>query len=314
MDNNVSKNTFFPELFKLHLSRNNLAIKSLLKEQLVKAIARYQEGKGYIYNQDSLVKLIANKIILRNCSQKQPTQVAYRCAVAFPVAGLGELSPLTIAQELVQLLLATDEEVVTSTCLDFTVEVISPGWIDFNLGDRSLAVWLQTLVQYIQQDSQAKRDKKPIKSDIYRKNCFFLQYIHSRCCSLLRLAEQDGLIQLREGNFSQPNWQIRQPTSLPWLDIQDNLLFVKPSERRLLVLLLILVEELANFEFVEISKLTEPLGKRMLDFIAECRIWGEVKQTQPQLAQARLGLIALVQWYLQKLLQEQIGIDAPTTL
>jgi hypothetical protein len=48
----------------------------------------------------------------------------------------------------------------------------------------------------------------------------------------------------------------------------------------------------------------------MLAFTTECRIWGEVKQQKPQLAQARLGIVALVQWCLYKLLQEKLSILA----
>ena len=52
----------------------------------------------------------------------------------------------------------------------------------------------------------------------------------------------------------------------------------------------------------------------MLDFDRSCRIWGEVNRQTPELAQARLGLIALTQFLLGWLLQEQMGVSAPVEL
>jgi hypothetical protein len=350
MDNNVSKNTFYYKFFKLHLGKNDLAISKLLKQQLLTAIAPYQKnrdilGKSSSYegktidDKNRLAQLVASKIVLRNSSQQIPIKITYRCAIAFSLAQDEERSALTIAEDLVQFLLSNSNLISNSISLDFTVQVISPGWIDFNLSDRSLAVWLEKLVQYIkfqgtgngdgayrdsngirvtapQQGTENRQEFFPLlsKAKASVKNWFFLVYVHSRCCSLLGLAAREGLIELKESNFRQPDWQIQQPITFSWLDGQNNLIFFRKSERRLLVLLSMVVEELFSAYSNKTDNLFIELGKETLNFVAECRIWGGVKETQPQLAEARLGLIAVVQWCLQKFLQEHLGIDAATSL
>jgi hypothetical protein len=126
----------------------------------------------------------------------------------------------------------------------------------------------------------------------------------------LRLGHQEGLIELREESFRQSIWQIREPNPIPWLDSEGNFQLTHPTERRLLVQLLIVVEEFARSRQGNWRQLAQNLSEAMLAFTAECRIWGEVKQQKPQLARARLGIIALVQWCLQKLLQEKLSILA----
>jgi hypothetical protein len=52
----------------------------------------------------------------------------------------------------------------------------------------------------------------------------------------------------------------------------------------------------------------------MLEFESHCRIWGKVKQENPKLSQARLGLMALALHYYQNLVDAQLKIKLPTEL
>ncbi len=329
MHNKVSKNTFLHKFVKLHLDQNHLAIVKLLQQQLVKIIDLYQQSKNLSLKKEKLTKLIASTTILCDSAKQKPTEIVYRCVVALPLAHEFKLPPLEIAEELAQLLalpqcLASGEtasyESSTVPCLEFTVRVLPPGWLDWELSDRSLAIWLQVLVEKIQGEGEMGRERSLARggdAGTGRKgkdeqNLFPLQYVHARCCSLLRLGHQEGLIKLREEPFSEPSWQIIEPNPIPWLDSGSggNFQLTHPSERRLLVQLLIVIEEFARSRQENWRQLAYNLSEAMLAFTAECRIWGEVKQQQPQLAQARLGAIALIQWWLQKLLREKLSILA----
>ncbi|MEL6929298.1 MAG: hypothetical protein AAFO95_11765 [Cyanobacteria bacterium J06600_6] len=62
------------------------------------------------------------------------------------------------------------------------------------------------------------------------------------------------------------------------------------------------------------SQLALNLSEATAIFLADCRFLGGVKVQYPDLALARLGLIALVQLWLQKILVEKLNIAAPKSL
>ena len=61
-------------------------------------------------------------------------------------------------------------------------------------------------------------------------------------------------------------------------------------------------------------KLAFNLAKTVEVFLAECRFLGLVKRETPQKAIARLGLIAMAQYWLQKILLEKLKVAAPNSL
>lgn len=310
MDNKVSKNTFLHKFVKLHLDWNHLTINQLLQQQLVKIVDLYQQSKNLTLKKEKLTKLIANTTIVRDLSKQKLTEIVYRCAVALPLAPQFKLPSLEIAEELVRLLTIASYESPTTPYLEFNVRILPPGWIDLELSDRSLGNWLQVLVEKIPEERETGKERYGKREIRGEQNVFLFQYVHARCCSLLRLGHQEGLLELKEKPFCELNWQIVKPNPLPWLDPEGNFQLTHPTERRLLVQLLIVVEEFARLHQGNWYKLAGNLSEAMLVFTAECRIWGEVKQQKPQLARARLGLIALVQWCLYKLLQEKLSILA----
>ena len=308
MDNNVSKNTFCYKFFKLEVNKEYLAIEKLLKQHILESIQLYK-SKFQLNTDFNLIRaLIADKITLCRLDNISSLNIVYRCAIAFPLANHWHLSPLTVAKNLREFLPIADVISTTQPILEFTVQIVSPGWIDFCMSDRALAVWLEEIVSWVSTDRGNRGDKE------YRENenVFVIQYAHARSCSLLRLGHQEKLIKIKHKYYV---WEIVEPITFTWVDTKGVFLLEHPREKYLLIHLLIVVDELiTNSQKVNWFKLAHNLSEAFLDFWAECRIYGEVKQKTPELAQARLGLVALVQYFLYWVLQDKLCVLPLTKL
>jgi hypothetical protein len=227
--------------------------------------------------------------------------LGYRSAIAIQLTKGQKLSLKSFLKQFVNNLSKNNLEQSDFPTLDFTVRVWETGWIDFYPSDRALAIWLQQLLQCLK-----LLNVKPVKEEI-SPNLFVSQYAHARCCSLLRLANREGLIQFNN------LWQWETPHPISWCYC-EKLQLVHLQEQHLIGQILAIVDELDNVSVQTSIKLAINLGQSVLEFDRHCRIWGEVKTEMPQLSQARLGLIAIAQLLLQKLLQEKIGIWAPVEL
>jgi arginyl-tRNA synthetase len=289
---NVSENRFSCQDFSLTIPLDSLSIGRLLRQKLL-ALA-YLE-------QTSQTKSVSEKITLYYLK----SQIGYRSAIALQLAKGQTCSPHAIAEQLVKRLITREES--DRTLLDFTVRVWESSWIDFYLSDRALAFWLQRLPQIF-----CPTLEKPVKEAIVL-HLFSSQYIHARCCSLLRLGHREGLIELHELDFSKPVWQWKQPHPIPFL-ASDKFQLVRPTEQNLIRQILAVTDALDDRATENWIKLATNLSEAVLEFERRCRIWGEVKQETPELSQARLGLIAIAQLLLRQLLQEKIGVWAPAEL
>ena len=322
MDSNVSRKTFFYKFFKLSSSATNLSLKQLLKAYLLEAIESFKLQQNLDLDLNNLSKTIANKIILlQSQAQKLSTKkvlpvglsrlklsgIVYRCAVAFPLTADCQLPPEIIAAKLISLLPSTPRKSVDSIDLKFVVRVVSPGWIDFYLSSEALALWLKRLILTWDRSTfpPIAISNCLVSSD---DNLFFLQYVYARCISILRLAARERLMTLKDENFNCLTWCIFSPDKISWLDEDSKLWLAHPSEVYLLTQLLKSIDILADDESDKWLDAAFSLSEAMLTFDADCRIWGEVKQQTPELAIARLGLVALVQYLLQ-LLITKLGIQ-----
>ncbi|MDZ8030005.1 MAG: DALR anticodon-binding domain-containing protein [Nostoc sp. DedQUE08] len=268
---------------------------------------------------------------------------------------------------------------LSGICEDvFSIQIVPPGRINFELTHSALATWLQSLVvgscwgageqgeinskfkiqnsklYPYREASYAQRliEKKNIDRDegtriITHAQCpmpndatcstwgdpktavapqcpvpnslFAIEYAHARCCSLVLLAHREGLIKLREPipNTSPAFWDVIFPNPLPWLNCDGTLQLNHPDERRLIGELIQVVD---NIECPDVSdsvkweKLALNLSQAFEKFWSNCRIWGEVKITSPELAQARLGLLMATQSVLKFVLEENLGVFAPLEL
>jgi hypothetical protein len=244
------------------------------------------------------------------------------------------------------------------TCGDvFTIQIVPPGWIHFELTHSALATWLQSLAvgslggREQGAGSRGAGDKGtrsenlkqvfPLVSNsplpnsqfpIPNSQCpipnaqfpmpnslFAVQHAHARCCSLVLLAHREGLIKLRQPvtNTSQGFWDVISPNPLPWLNGDETLRLNHSDE---LCLISELIQVVDNIEYPDISgsvkweKVALSLSQAFDNFWCNCRIWGEVKITLPELAQARLGLLMATQSVLRHVLEENLGVIAPLEL
>ncbi|WP_338421583.1 DALR anticodon-binding domain-containing protein [Nostoc flagelliforme] len=215
----------------------------------------------------------------------------------------------------------------------FSIQIVPPGWIHFELTHSALATWLQSLVvgsgeEAGEQGAGSKGEEfsplppAPRPSASFQcpmPNLFAVQYAHARCCSLVLLAHREGLIKLREP-VPNPNpafWSVISPNPLPWLNGDGTLRLNHPDERRLIGELIQVVD---NIECPDVSdsvkweKVALNLSQAFEKFWSNCRIWGEVKINSPELAQARLGLLMATQSVLRFVLEENLGVFAPLEL
>ncbi|WP_366932220.1 DALR anticodon-binding domain-containing protein [Nostoc sp. NMS8] len=234
---------------------------------------------------------------------------------------------------------------LSGICEDvFSIQVVPPGWIYFELNHSTLATWLQSLVEgslgeAVEQGSREQgaggeiNSKFKIQNSKLKNFCllppassfpmpnaqFAVQYAHARCCSLVLLAHREGLIKLKEPvpSTSPAFWDVISPNPVPWLNCDGTLRLNHPDERRLIDELIQVVD---NIECPDVSgsvkweKVALNLSQAFEKFWSNCRIWGEVKITSPELAQARLGLLMATQSVLRYVLEENLGVFAPLEL
>lgn len=337
MQSEVAKNTCNFHSLSVSWRDNSTAIKPLLQEQLLTVIGLTAIGNGAAdFSQGA--KLMPRMISLHRLSDD--SRIVYRTAIALKLAPLAQRPALDIANQLVASFPTSNQNTTESMCLNFSVEVVSPGWINFQLSEQSLATWLQHLVQIAslgetgRGEEREKGRKSNQESSVMldrnhreqldegqkcTQNLFLVQYAHARCCSLLRLAHRQDLIKLEELDFK--TLRLIEPNPIPWLNDDQNtdtgkvrLRVVHPAERRLITQILDLLDEISDSEQRHLAKFAIALYNAFENFYSSCRIWGEVKTQTPKLAQARLGLVGVTQASLRSLLQDQLGVPAPVEL
>jgi arginyl-tRNA synthetase len=326
MESKVAKNTLNCRVVSVSLQGNCAAIAQLLQRQILAAMNLSAMGMT-VADLSCGVTLTPETIPLHRLPDDTP--IIYRSAIAFKLAPVWQLPALDIANQLTASLLASCENPLAQMYLDFNVEVVSPGWINFRLNEQSLATWLQRLIQMPLRadpvdDSSLKLQKREVKGDkrlTDTPNYFPVQYAHARCCSLLRLAHRQGLITLKDLDFNTLGWQVIEPNPISWLnddqkaDTEQVVLRLQhPAERRLIAQIIDLPDSISNPDRLRAVKLASTLSKAFEPFYSSCRIWGEVKTQTPKLAQARLGLVEVTRGVLRSLLQDQLGVPAPVEL
>ncbi len=269
-----------------HFPLKRLSIQQQLQHQLSHLLRNSQWFEGLLSNfgQQGLSVSRLSSV----------TPITYRCAIAMQLSRHCSLSPWQISQQVFSFL----ETQLTSDNGEFpqltlTMKLVEPGWLDFQVSDRALAFWLQFLGE-----GMLKQPKSP-KISSNTENLFPIEYTYARCCSLLRLGEQQGLISLHSKTLADLSWPWKDPNPIPWLTDTHQLRLQDRTALVLLSQIIITVDRFVNHASESWNKLATQLSESVLNFERYCRIFGELAQNNPQLAQARLGLIAVSQHLLK---------------
>lgn len=335
MASNVSKNTNSHKFFKILFNQEKLTISfnNLLKQLLLSTCGLYQQKFNVQFEHKFIATILESKINLVNPKTKrlsaknnlsqplfkpQLIPIRYSCPLGLALAAHLQISLKIVIDNLEQVFICQQNNLMGAGKPRLKVELVSSGWLNFYLDATTINNWLERSLLLIQNntiDNQslliARRDYSLDKT---RDNLFSAQYIHGRCCSLLCLGAREKLITL-QGNFEDIGWQLKHPASISWLDQEDNLWLTDASASDLLQQLLIVTDAFAsNSDNNDWVKIALSLSQKTAIFQAECPFLGEIKQQYPQKAIARLGLIALVQYWLHRILEEKLNIMAPTEL
>lgn len=267
---------------------------------------------------ESSLLAAANKYLLHNQVLKQPQFipvyrakdcycVMYISSVAFVLSKTLNVPPLEIAAAIASYLHQAQQNI--------TAKVVTPGFIHIKPTAPLLANWLQTL-PFLPLLLAKSILKEYFSFNINNSHLFFIQHAHARCCSLLRQAEREGTIVLTEIDAQDKlsYWASAQP--LPWLGERSQLRFCHQAEYALIGELVAVADSIcASRDKLECwEQAAFNLSQAFTKFHSCCRIWGEVKLSDPQLVQARLGLILATQVILQFLLHKRLEIFAPQEL
>ncbi|MEM9274783.1 MAG: hypothetical protein AAGA80_17750 [Cyanobacteria bacterium P01_F01_bin.143] len=309
MDNNVPKNVFFSRSTQLYLTLDNISIKQFILKRLQEIIVIYQTKNCISQDDHQIISSLSDKIIL----QESPDNsfLVYSSAIAFPLANLFNLRSRQVAEDLVSLLASNSPYSPEEGSPSLRMRINQKGLIEFAFCDRSIGRWLECLGRRGNGETgrwgewgDGEMGRLGRARSLARGgdlNWFPVQYVHNRCCSLLRLGASEGLIKLNK------TWQITNPN--PFQHYWDKNIGYRyePTEINLLHQISLVIDYMSDRNS-QVSKtwwlLNLNLSDACLKFIAACRIFGSVSRNQRSLAIARLGLIAIVRSCLQRVILE----------
>jgi arginyl-tRNA synthetase len=217
--------------------------------------------------------------------QRDSLDIVYKSAIAFKLAHLCQETLTEIVTQVVGGL--------PNHPNDFSIEVVSPGWIYFRWSDLGVARWLEYLINLPQINRL-----EGINRDFTAHNLMPLQFAHARCCSILRLAKAQGLIQI--------DLSCRISATIPWFNSQGQWYLTNPYEAKAIAALVDLVDFLQDLTQVSEANLLKS-GMKLADsffaFEAHCRIFGEINSLNRDLCHSRLALVAAVKSGFQLIIQ-----------
>lgn len=245
-----------------------------------------------IYAHSSQNKYIEKKEIPLS-KGKNDIKISYISGIALHLSKSHNSHPFSIATSIASCL-------SVNYGTDLQIFVLPTGLIYIEVSDLVLASWLQHFIDR-RREERIEMNSLALKADAV----FSIQYIHARCCSLLRLAQQEKLL----------NTNKIASESIPWLNASEQLYLNHQAERRLINNLVKVVDELE-------PAITRPLKwegaalsllKAFENFWSACRICG-TSTTPPEVIMARVGLIMTTRSVLKFLLEEKLGIPACSEL
>ena len=217
----------------------------------------------------------------------------------------------TIAAQLVDTLLHDDLEPLPQ---GVTPQATAVGLIHFEVGNRAIATWLDQLLtntlppQTIQLAPSTKRERQIL---LQSAAIFEAQYAHARCCSLLRLAHREALIQL-EGLVESPiDWRFDRTVTFHWLTAAGQLTLNHAADRCLLVQLFEALDCLSDSSPHptprSLARSAQAVSHAFQGFHRTHPLWRQAEDIST-LVTAQLGLLMATQRVLYWLLADGLGV------
>lgn len=331
MDSNVSKNTNSHKFFKISLEPANLTIslRNLVKQWLLLIYDLYHQKFQEPTDYNFITAAIVQKIILVNFqltglnlngsdsklwSQSELIPITYGCPLGLLLASYGQLPLSSVIKNIKVLLQEVQNHFTGKSEFKLSLSVTNSGWLNIFIDAQVIALWLEKLSGQINcPSSSSVLLNSAIAGSPNFSPLLPAQYIHARCCSLLNLGVREKLV-MDINNLGQEKRKLQQSSSITWLDEKQDLWLTELSEYNLLRQLLMVTDSFAGKIDPDWSKIVLDLSQTTAIFLADCRFLGQVKHQSPQQAIARLGLIAIVQYWLQTILTDQLHLPAPTEL
>jgi hypothetical protein len=189
------------------------------------------------------------------------------------------------------------------------------GYIYFEITPLEISRWL-AYIRDLPVDICSNRDRSVLPTSAVVNMAI---YAHARCCSVLKLAQRQKLVDLTDRwNISKFHCSIDFANSTPERreDRLTSNLELDPEQQLIRVLMAILdaIHQLngrsIDRQLPNWQQLTILLAQSWLEFYRHCRIFGDLQRQNPQLAAARCGLTEISRRYLQLLLENYLGVMA----
>ena len=325
MDSNVSKNTNSHNFFKLRVDceKLDISVRDLLSKELLSSLTLYQQQLDVKIEHSWLATIIKNKTAISNhknnttilsengalgiASAGKFIPIVYGCPLGLSLTTTLQQSPAIIVKRVGNLLILRQKNKQRDCEFELLTERLASGWINFYLDAKFIGSWLSKL--FARSPIHTKRLRQDPSLDRHTARLLPVQYLHARCCSLLALGAREKLLV-----FDFDSGCLKYPEAIAWLDEQQNLWFKEAAEYNLIRQLLIVTDAWVGDNNRQWAKLALNLSRATDIFMADCRFLGKIKAEYPQLAIARLGLIALVKFWLEKILRTKLNLPAPQSM
>lgn len=260
------------------------SIKQLVSSQIIDFLSIYTAKENF-----SQIANLDFKALFR-LEKPELNKVLYRSSLALKISKLCGQSVCEFAENLASHLRLVGES-------EWVIQEGEQGWIEIEIGAGLVAGWLQNWVGL-------ERVNRGVLVELEESTMQFdAQYAHARCCSLIRLAVQEGLIPTVDSEIQ-----------FPWCD-RHILRFQDIAEWNLLGNLIDATDAIAGFADNSVQswqKYAQRLSTGFERFWRECNIFGRTKIRDKSLAQARIGLVIVTRQVLRELLERklhQVAID-----
>jgi len=241
-----------------------------------------------------------------------PSQLVYLSAIPHLLARKNKRNVTETALQIVELLRtyitgcdtgSLYPELPRKLAQNLTVETLPSGAIAFKFHAGAIAYWLDHLLHH---SLTLSLPSNSLTAPPLSTKLFTIQHTHARCCSLLRLAQEELLIPLEQSTDQAKQQLFTVSTTISWLNSKSKLQTTHASEQSLINWLLLALDEVveqATLPPKRIWLLAEEGSKAFQIMHRAFPIFGDFRTLPRDRIHAHLTLILLTQRMLRYLLQ-----------